>query len=352
MLFYTLLTKLNSRGHFLEIDDYFWRWVYGENMHSFIEKIILKIKKSYLKLAVHREIESGARYEALKLPIEGLEDLKLFQLTKEETEYGVEISGLGMSLDQDQAYFLAAMEFFERESFVRNSKKHNLYSTNGIASGLDFMQANHAALSELYERDSFLRHWYSSTSFERIYPELSKYKQVLGTLERDGLEIRFYKTFLGHKVTTACFIIQREERGFVVGLSCGKGESRDSEKSLLEAIINYYFGHEGITKDRAIERIQNHGFKRLVDHRNYWLYLEAFPEWIESEKDCLTGDLLTPKIEEIYRENGVVKTVCLHSDHLIPITLGRFSDLDITVQKNYFGANLTINRATDIHPIP
>lgn len=321
-------------------------------MRSLINKINLRLRKSYLKLAVHREIENGARYEELRFPIEGLSELKLFQLIKRNSEYGRAISGLGMSLDEDHTYFLAAMEFFERESFLRNSKKYDLLSTNGIASGLDFKQAKHAALSELYERDSFLRHWYTATPFEKLTPELPQYEKVITALEGDGLEIKFFSTYLGHQVTTVCILMQKSDRGFVVGLSCGKGAGRDSEKSLLEAIINYYFGHEGLSKEESISRIETNGFKRLVDHRNYWLHLKSLPEWVEVESKPLAGDLLTPIIREVYSESGVVATSCFHSDQLIPITLGHFCGNETVVRKNYFNANLTINKATDIHPIP
>ena len=193
------------------------------------------------------------------------------------------VSGLGADKDLQMAYLKAIVEFFERLSFHKHERDEGIYSTNGIAAHRIAGLAKKSAEEELLERDSFMRHWFTNTPFTQV--ELNEEaKKLDSVLKNHQLKIHLGKTTLGHKETYLCFLQDLKTTGFALGLSSGRG-SYDIEKSIQEALINYFFGHQGVSAEKQIEIIKNEGVKSLMSHRAFWLYMNPMPEWLFAKSE-------------------------------------------------------------------
>ena len=225
------------------------------------------------------EIAKGASFQRLKSPLLALDGYHIFQFSREETQFGT-VSGLGTDSDEQTAYLKAIMEYIERQIMLEHGPAFGFESSNGIAAHRTMAQAYKSALYEVYERDAFLLHWYTRTPFQTFKPDLTHRRDLLSKLEAIGVEVLFSVTFRGYRETTVCWLVRRSTRGFVVGLSCGRGTQGDSDKALDEAFVNLFFGFEHKTEVELAAKVRSNGIQSLPDHRHYWLLVEHLPDWV------------------------------------------------------------------------
>ena len=158
----------------------------------------------------------------------------------------------------------------------------------------------------------------------------SSEKELNSNLNMIHIEMHLCETYLGHQKTVVCFLEDQSTSGFALGLSAGR-EKNDREKAIQEALINYFFGHQGFSEDTLINNIRRDGINTLLDHRAFWLYMNPMPDWLFKDQFqvnkkmktedkfsynfnilestpfeivlCSTEDLLELRIGKIYEKN-------------------------------------------------
>lgn len=287
---------------------------------------IFGVSSAEVKAAVDSEVHKGARFETLSFPSTGLSEYKLVQFYRPLSN-GRTLAGLGADKNEDRAYIKAIFEYFERQAFFNFGFDLGFASTNGVGAHRFPFLARSAGLNELYERDGFLRHWYSQTPFQDFSGHHQKGIHYLSNLVRaDGLSIRFKRTYLGHVPVTLCFLSKVSDTGFALGLSAGRGTAADLEKSFLEALINYFFGHEGQSETEQRARISGGQLRSLGDHRAYWLLGNAgLPDFVQRPLNLEKSERyrLAPAVLTSYRlGDGPIPVVGLKSPDLIDLEVG------------------------------
>jgi hypothetical protein len=307
-------------------------------------------KQKMINEVIQKDINEMGNFELLKFPIESLnKKIKVIQFFK-KTNFGT-VSGLGSDEMIENAYLKAIVEYYERLAFFKSQYQFNLSSTNGIAAHRIKSIAIKSSQEEALERDSFLRHWYTNTPFKPI--SLKKHEQNLNEeLMLISCEIKLAETYLGHTKTIVCFLILKDTKGFAIGLSSGKG-NKDREKAIHEALINYFFGHLGITPEKQVDKIKKNGMETLQDHRAFWLYMNELPPWTFEN-----GFKITSLTQSLNRKKFQIRELdrfpfwVIHSEHedLIPLRVGdicKFYHLGLNQNK----INVVLG-STQYHPIP
>lgn len=323
-----------------------------KSLALFIINLILKtidFNQKKINKLIATEIQTGGSFEKLLFPIEELNEIHVIQFFKLHPTFG-QVSGLGADSKIEMAYLKAIVEYFERLAFFENEKKLNLYSTNGIAAHRIKNIAKKSAQDELLERDAFLRHWYSNTPF--IGLELNTHEKGIDLLlKKESLELILAESYLGSIETIVCFLKDNKSKGFALGLSAGRGIC-NREKAIQEAIINYFFGHQGFSVEEQLATIKSEGIHSLLSHRAYWLYIESIPEWLikgETKDKLIEGGAISHFKYEILEEVPFKVYRCINHD-LIDLTVG-------DVCKNYpealtkIGLDVVLG-PTQYHPIP
>lgn len=302
-----------------------------------------------INLIIEQEIEAGGQFEKLVFPIKELNQTYVIQFFKTNSEYGM-VSGLGADKEIEMAYLKAIVEYFERLAFFKNEKTHQLYSTNGIAAHRIKSIAKKAAEDEVLERDSFLRHWYSNTPFISIRLDREEEK-TNKALKTELLEIFLGKTYLGSKETVICFLKDNKTNGFALGLSSGR-DHLDREKAIQEALINYFFGHQGVSIDDQILTIKKEGIRSLQSHRAFWLYMTPMPNWLFADTSEYNMTAIRPKPHSeflVLEDSPFCVYRCINNE-LIELLIGdvcKFYPEALTK----IGINVVLG-PTQYHPIP
>ena len=307
-------------------------------------------KQIQIDLSIDQEIKDGACFERLILPIQELNDIFIIQFFNKHNKHGM-VSGLGSDFNQEQAYLKAIVEYFERLAFFNNEQQFNLKSSNGIASHKVKVLAKNSAIDELIERDAFLIHWYSNSPFVQLELNVQQIR-MNNTLIKKNLELKIGKTYLGLRETTACFLIDHSTGGFALGLSSGRG-SKDSEKAVLEALINYFFGNLGQSREEQLQNISNSTFSTLTNHRAYWLYKESMPTWVFDKSGQLShlNQIRNHRdFECSLIEKSPFFTYLCKNDNLLSLNVGLISERNIALLTK-MGLKV-ISGSTEIHPIP
>ena len=263
------------------------------------------------------------------------------------------IAGLGSDFDEKKAYRKGVFEYLERKIVMTVGVEFGFDSTNGVAAHRYKSLAANAAYNELCERDSFLRHWYLKAPFKEIVLNTRLGKAVAEDLRRDGFDLLLKETRLGFKKTRLAFLVNRSTGGFALGLSSGRGASGDVDKSILEAVINLYFGNEGRSESELIDDVKRHGLEVPRDHRAYWLLMNPIPNWILNLENPVIENLRSlepPSITVVPLSSLPVPVVGVRSEQLNRLTFGFPSnqDLDVLI-KNGYGAGSLFPLP---HPIP
>lgn len=307
-------------------------------------------KQKKINSFLKEELDHRANFEILKFPSEILNSqIKVIQFYK-ETQFGT-IAGLGADRSIEKAYLKAIVEYYERLAYFENENQFNLQSTNGIAAHRMNLIAKLSARNELFERDSFLRHWYTNTPFENI--PLNANEQIINLeLASSGLEILLARTKMGFKETIICFLIIKKSGGFAIGLSTGRGKE-DRTKAIQEALINYFFGHQGYSVEEQIKIVNEEGVKSLIAHRAFWLYKNPLPEWVFAATKNQTVDSnkkIFKKFE--YKELSLFpfKVVHCENTNLIPLRVGDICKI-YPEGLSKFQINI-VSGNTQYHPIP
>ncbi len=271
-----------------------------------ILRLFVGVTNADLEALIAQEMRLGATFERLVAPpLPSLKFHYFIQFVNRQAEPQI-IAGLGSDFNEKKAYRKAVFEYFERKMFFEVGGKHGFISTNGIAAHRYKSLAERAARFELNERDSFLRHWYSSCPFLKLEPTLdSRVAEIVQDLSAKGWSVLFRKTYLGLASTTLAFIVNDKTQGFALGLSSGRGEKFDSEKALMEAIVNLFFGHEGKSDGDLLKDLETDGVDSLVGHRTYWLLKHQIPSWILNEG---LGDQTANKRGDAFHPAEIEKT--------------------------------------------
>lgn len=290
------------------------------------------LKNSYELL--NKEINSGeGSFEKLLLPSELNFDINVIQYFKSHPTFNL-VSGLGSDRNLETAYVKAIVEYFERLAFFENEHKLGLTSTNGIAAHPYLAMAKKMAMDEMFERDAFLRHWYTQTPFHKI--DLSaKSKELKQNLERLNLDLILAVTHLGYQKVVCAFLLDLKSGGFALGLSSGR-DKQDEDKAIFEAIINYFFGHGGKSKETLISELKNNEISSLEHHRSFWLYDQKFPDFM-----IATGDQMAPvqypalkgKTEYHVLRDDKLKIVKMSNENLIELSVGDVTKSKVSLTK-------------------
>ncbi len=73
----------------------------------------------------------------------------------------------------------------------------------------------------------------------------------------------FRKTHLGYAETVICFIVDMNSGGFVTGSCAGNTLMYSQSKAFTEAIINLFFGNNGLSKEELIQEFKENGVSTL-----------------------------------------------------------------------------------------
>ncbi len=309
------------------------------SMHSFIKA----------------QLELGAELKRVNLPLSTSKWLHIIHFSMPNLNHG--FYGLGADSVEELAYIKAIVEYFERMAFFEIGIKLSFDSTSGIAGHRMTYFAKRNAISELYERDSFLLHWYSQTPFLKVKTDIKFLEMTFAELVAQKVKPLFFKTFLGHQETYVCFLINKETGGFAIGLSSGKTHSENMKKSFSEALINYFLGNQGKTKEELLNNLESEGLSSLKNHRTYWLHYKLIPEWIlkQSHAHRLEINKIKPIIKNHFSASyGPIKVEGIQLSEIFTLSLGHPNNNDwklLTQRIKYFKQPFN-EFVMNPHPIP
>lgn len=301
---------------------------------------------------IKSEIKAGLTCEIISLPGPSLKKFYAYQFSKKNFANRV-VYGLGVDLNEKKAIIKGFVEFHERNAFLDIGVEKGFRSTNGIAGHRFYSLAKSSAIAEVQERDSFLLHWYSQTPFKHVKAPntLSHYRL---SLAQDGYDAIFAVTTLGFSQATVCFLINKSNLGFVIGLACGRSETDNAQKAFTEALINLYFGGYGKPKNEQQEDLQTNGLTSLTNHRCYWLYNRTLPPWVLENIDhhLEIGRDVIPDAREIFHEkHGYI--------HVVGVTIPTSLNLELGYPSRETVSNLSTRLKRkynydkiEAHPIP
>ena len=312
------------------------------------------LENIFLGRFIKASLAKGAELKRVTIPLDTITWLHTIHYSFPSIS---DVYGLGSDVDEKLAYIKAVVEFYERKAFFDIGEPNGFKSTNGIAGHRLYFLAKKAAVSELYERDSFLCHWYSKTPFIQIENQVSTTLPTIKELESKNIKAKFFKTYLGLQETYVCFLVNLQTGGFAVGLSSGKLAEQNFIKSFSEALINYFLGNQGFSKEELLADLKVNGLSSLKNHRTLWLHEKTLPEWILNLKDPrITSPLnIQPKMIRTFKTSfGPIKVVGLELSEIISLGLGYPSKIELSLLEKRFGRDTTHHsfEETDPHPIP
>lgn len=205
-------------------------------------------------------------------------------------EGGEAVSGVGVNISREQAFFSAVLELIERLSLAGLPKKSALSESNVNGSGIAFSKEEAIAfgICECVERDALLLRWFSMAPPHRIEPagiDDAESKILLSEAQKIGVEPHILDITSDIPVPAyLVMFIGGEPRTISFGSSVNPDPAAAVRKALYEAWGNYILNLLIADRPDFLERSNSQAKERYTMWRN--------PSLIDRCSFLLAGELV------------------------------------------------------------